>query len=655
MWNNYQNTPAAAVFNDFGLKDESLLFKALPDRNSLAREIRFYMSYYQSNRLLASTKWLGELLVTITNQQNSAINGSFSLGEDSSNDIQMNSADSSQWQMNLRFTEQSDISEQLEYNPSTNFNKVFFEKPSEATDTLNLARALFDLREYRKCSNLLKPLANHKNQSALFLHYYSLFQVSEMTKEEEILQTGDKISCSSVQNKELALIEADLQSLYQKDLLNGINLYLYGVILREKNKKDEAKQVLIQALNKQPLLWSAWLELGSMIKQTEREVFAQIKEHWMNNFYFANFYLEIQQDSDCINLNGTLLRYFPNSVYILNQIAHASYASQEYDAALDWFSKLISVDPFRFENMDLYSNILYIKENFGELAHLAYKVFHNDKYRPESCCVIGNYYSLRGDHHKAVIYFKRAVKLDNKFLSAWTLMGHEYLEMKNTNAAIESYRTAVDIDPKDFRAWYGLGQTYEINQMYNYAAHYYANAALSKPQDSRMWIAMGGCYEKMDRKEEAIKCHEKGERYKDKEGIAMHKLAKLYIQMGEYDKAATCFKENLRRKDNEETESSETTEALMYLAKYCKSQGLLKEAIDYARRLHDYSGTEREEASALIREINNQQQFQHTASNANVAGGGGQNLVGLGGHSHGHAHGGHGLGFGGGHAGHGHQ
>ena len=113
--------------------------------------------------------------------------------------------------------------------------------------------------------------------------------------------------------------------------------------------------------------------------------------------------------------------------------------------------------------MDLYSNILYIKENYGELAHLAYKVFHNDKYRPESCCVIGNYYSLRGDHAKAVLYFNRALKLDNKFLSAWTLMGHEYLEMKNISAAINSYRTAVDIDPKDFRAWYGLGQTYEIN------------------------------------------------------------------------------------------------------------------------------------------------------------------------------------------------
>jgi len=55
------------------------------------------------------------------------------------------------------------------------------------------------------------------------------------------------------------------------------------------------------------------------------------------------------------------------------------------------------------------------------------------------------------------VYFKRAIKLNSKFLSAWTLMGHEFLELKNTSAAIEAYRSAIDIDPHDFRAWYGLG------------------------------------------------------------------------------------------------------------------------------------------------------------------------------------------------------
>jgi anaphase-promoting complex subunit 8 len=62
-----------------------------------------------------------------------------------------------------------------------------------------------------------------------------------------------------------------------------------------------------------------------------------------------------------------------------------------------------------------------------------------------------------------VLYFKRAIKLNAKFLSAWTLMGHEFLELKNTSAAIEAYRSAIDIDPHDFRAWFGLGQAYEIH------------------------------------------------------------------------------------------------------------------------------------------------------------------------------------------------
>ena len=40
-------------------------------------------------------------------------------------------------------------------------------------------------------------------------------------------------------------------------------------------------------------------------------------------------------------------------------------------------------------------------------------------------------------------YFQRALKLDPAYLSTWTLLGHEYIEMKNTAAAIEAYRRAV--------------------------------------------------------------------------------------------------------------------------------------------------------------------------------------------------------------------
>lgn len=42
-------------------------------------------------------------------------------------------------------------------NPN-NFTKVFYEEPCAALDTLNLARSLFDLREFRKCAYLLEQL-----------------------------------------------------------------------------------------------------------------------------------------------------------------------------------------------------------------------------------------------------------------------------------------------------------------------------------------------------------------------------------------------------------------------------------------------------------------------------------------------------------------
>jgi len=55
----------------------------------------------------------------------------------------------------------------------------------------------------------------------------------------------------------------------------------------------------------------------------------------------------------------------------------------------------------------------------------------------------GNYYSLRSQHEKAALYFQRALKLNPNYLSAWTLMGHEYMELKQTSAAIQAYRQAI--------------------------------------------------------------------------------------------------------------------------------------------------------------------------------------------------------------------
>ena len=97
-------------------------------------------------------------------------------------------------------------------------------------------------------------------------------------------------------------------------------------------------------------------------------------------------------------------------------MAIAYHNMRQVEEAVTYFKQLSEVDPYRLDNLDTYSNLLYVKEQWVELAHLAHKTNMIDKYRTETCCVIGNYYSLRSQHEKAVVYFQRALKLNPGYL-----------------------------------------------------------------------------------------------------------------------------------------------------------------------------------------------------------------------------------------------
>lgn len=59
-------------------------------------------------------------------------------------------------------------------------------------------------------------------------------------------------------------------------------------------------------------------------------------------------------------------------------------------------------------------NLSYVQEKRAELSRLAHAVVQVEKFCPEACCVVGNYYSLKGRHESAVTYFQRAIKLNSK-------------------------------------------------------------------------------------------------------------------------------------------------------------------------------------------------------------------------------------------------
>ena len=99
-------------------------------------------------------------------------------------------------------------------------------------------------------------------------------------------------------------------------------------MLLERGFKDKAKEVFIKSVNSFPLLWSAWLELSTLLTKADKVLFQKLPDCWVRYFFYASFYLEIHQETDCITIITELLKSFPQSVFLFNLIAQASYNNQ---------------------------------------------------------------------------------------------------------------------------------------------------------------------------------------------------------------------------------------------------------------------------------------------------------------------------------------
>ncbi|XP_026321642.1 cell division cycle protein 23 homolog [Hyposmocoma kahamanoa] len=469
-----------------------------------------------------------------------------------------------------------------ELNYALRDHKITHEEPSGAYDdgilqeekeSYTLAKSYFDCQEYDRAANFIENCTSPK---CVFLLKYSQYMSSEKKRLDNNVDLGSE-------NTESTQVLIDLLSFFKanRNNLDGYLLYLEGVVLKKLDLRGQAVTILQAAIAAAPTLWAAWVELAGLANEYEALDALQLPKHWMMYFFAAHAFVELKLSDQALEAYTALAAAgFHKSTYITAQMAIAHHDRRDVDSSLALFRELCQVDPYRLDNWDVYSHLLYLKEKRMDLAKLAQRAVSINKYRVETCCVIGNYYSLRNEHQKAVVNFQRALALDPQYLSAWILMGHEFIELQNSNAAIQCYRQAIDVNRNDYRAWNGLGQAYEILGLNGYCIYYYSRAAQLKPDDSRMLVSLGEAYEKMDKIPNALKCYYKAHSTGDIEGMALFKLAKLYEKCNMPNSAAAAY--TAACQDPVNAGSKELPVALRYLAQYYLRFTLLDRAAHYA-------------------------------------------------------------------------
>ncbi len=465
-----------------------------------------------------------------------------------------------------------------------------------------LAKSCFDLNEYERSAHFTKDSVTKESK---FLYFYSRYLSAEKKRLDRMTETNCMASDSCI--KLFSDLKNELQELYSKDNQmrdDSYLLYVYGIVLLKLELNWEAIDILSKSIRLDPLNWCSWHQLSLIIDEKSQLDAIDLPNHWFKKLFLGAVYLELQLNEEALTIYKSLLDSFNSCNYILSQIAIANHNLRDVDAAIDLFREIRKSDPARLDAMDIYSNLLYVKDMRTELSSLAHAANNIDPFRVETCCCIANFYSLRSQHPKAVVYFSRALQLNPRHLSAWTLMGHEYMEMKNTGAAIQAYRSAIKCNKRDYRAWYGLGQTYEILKMPAYCLYYYSVAHCLRPNDSRMMIATGETLEKLERHYDAIKCYWKAG------GIALFKLASLYEKLHEENKAAAAFSDFVTRSSNVETadsvqlstSSADLAHAYKFLANYHLNRNEFKLAQNAAQKCTQFQES-RDEGKSLLKEI----------------------------------------------------
>ncbi|KAJ1502215.1 hypothetical protein HMI55_003007 [Coelomomyces lativittatus] len=175
------------------------------------------------------------------------------------------------------------------------------------------------------------------------------------------------------------------------------------------------------------------------------------------------------------------LTKLPTDTFTLLYSALLLFEQRKYPSSQVMFETLYRHSPWCLHGIDVYSTCLWFLQWEGKLAQLAHHLKSVAPLANETWVVVGNYASVKRFHPHAITCFQRAIQLTKNAHYAFTLLGHEYLTVKEIDNAIHAFRQAIHFHPRSYNAWHGLGTCYQETDQLDLALYHYQKAAELHP------------------------------------------------------------------------------------------------------------------------------------------------------------------------------
>lgn len=250
--------------------------------------------------------------------------------------------------------------------------------------------------------------------------------------------------------------------------------------------------------------------------------------------YFA---LSQFQCLEALQIYSGLPRAQQETPWVMAQMGRAHYEQASYAEAELYYKRIRQVAPTRFQDMEIYSTILWHLKREADLAFLAHELVDSSWLSPQAWCVLGNSCSLARDHEQALRCFKRATQLDPNFAYAFTLQGHEHVANEEYDKALTSYRQSIAADPRHYNAWYGLGRVYEKLGNYDKAFNHFMKASKINPTNAVLICCIGTVLEKQKQPRQALLYFTQATELAPRSALTRFKKARALMSLGDLNSA----------------------------------------------------------------------------------------------------------------------
>jgi tetratricopeptide (TPR) repeat protein len=154
------------------------------------------------------------------------------------------------------------------------------------------------------------------------------------------------------------------------------------------------------------------------------------------------------------------------------------------------------------------------------------------------------------ENEKAIQKLDTAVKLNDRFSLAYSLLGDVYQKINSYEKSAASYEKATKLNPWSFRDYFNLGRVYQVMEKFTNAVEAYEKACKLQPNHLEAHVNAAKCSFQIKDFDNALAYGQKAERIDPNVSEIQKLLGDIYETQKDYNRAIASYKRALEIDSN---------------------------------------------------------------------------------------------------------